>query len=213
MNPIYQYIIYGLVIFVLLGILGYKIYRVYQERGAIKFSKDLGESFKFTKNDKEEISDDEEINEIRVPKQAELNLSDENDGKFIVIHLSANVGKLLELEILQQKLFANDLVFKNGYFESSDTSFHKGFRILNTEEPGTFLDSKPIKMMSIVLHLRGQRNVSSTFDKMLNLARNIAQTFDMKLLDENFNSISDQTIGSYKNLANDVDLRAGPYAN
>lgn len=48
---------------------------------------------------------------------------------------------------------------------------------------------------------------------MLKLARNIAQTFDMKLLDENFNSISDQTIGSYKNLANDVDLRAGPYAN
>ena len=55
--------------------------------------------------------------------------------------------------------------------------------------------------------------MSSTFDKMLKLARNIAQTFDMKLLDENFNSISDQTIGSYKNLANDVDLRAGPYAN
>ena len=88
MNPIYQYIIYAIFALILLGILSYKLYKIYQERGDIKLSKNLGDSFNFFKKEESSDGTEEEVNEVRTPKQAELNLTDENDGKFIVLHLS-----------------------------------------------------------------------------------------------------------------------------
>ena len=213
MNPIYQYIIYAIFALILLGILSYKLYKIYQERGDIKLSKNLGDSFNFFK--KEESSDgaEEEVNEVRTPKQAELNLTDENDGKFIVLHLAAKLDNQPDLDLIKQKLSVNDLVFKDGYFESEDSSNHKGFKILNGEQPGTFSEDMPISLMTIVLHLKGQRNVTKTFDQMLSIGRKISESFEMKLLDDNFNSLSEQTISNYKDTASKVDLKTGSYVS
>ena len=130
MNPLYQYIIYAILVFIIIGILSFKLYKIYQERGNIKLSKNLGENFNFFSKDPKKI-DDEEVNEVRTPKQAELNLIDENEGKFIVLHLAAKLENKPELDLIKQKLAVNDLVFKDGYFESEDNSNFKGFKILN----------------------------------------------------------------------------------
>ena len=213
MNPIYQYIIYAIFALILFGILSYKLYKIYQERGDIKLSKNLGDSFNFFK--KEESSDgaEEEVNEVRTPKQAELNLTDENDGKFIVLHLAAKLDNQPDLDLIKQKLSVNDLVFKDGYFESEDSSNHKGFKILNGEQPGRFNEDMAISLMTIVLHLKGQRNVTKTFDQMLSIGRKISESFEMKLLDDNFNSLSEQTISNYKDTASKVDLKTGSYVS
>lgn len=213
MNPIYQYIIYAIFALILLGILSYKLYKIYQERGDIKLSKNLGDSFNFFK--KEESSDgaEEEVNEVRTPKQAELNLTDENDGKFIVLHLAAKIDNQPDFDLIKQKLSVNDLVFKDGYFESEDSSNHKGFKILNGEQPGRFSEDMAISLMTIVLHLKGQRNVTKTFDQMLSIGRKISESFEMKLLDDNFNSLSEQTISNYKDTASKVDLKTGSYVS
>ena len=213
MNPIYQYIIYAIFALILLGILSYKLYKIYQEKGDIKLSKNLGDSFNFFK--KEESSDgaEEEVNEVRTPKQAELNLTDENDGKFIVLHLAAKIDNQPDFDLIKQKLSVNDLVFKDGYFESEDSSNHKGFKILNGEQPGTFSEDMAISLMTIVLHLKGQRNVTKTFDQMLSIGRKISESFEMKLLDDNFNSLSEQTISNYKDTASKVDLKTGSYVS
>ena len=127
MNPLYQYIIYAILVFIIIGILSFKLYKIYQERGNIKLSKKLGENFNFFIKDPKKI-DDEEVNEVRTPKQAELNLIDENEGKFIVLHLAAKLENKPELDLIKQKLAVNDLVFKDGYFESEDNSNFKGFK-------------------------------------------------------------------------------------
>lgn len=212
MNPLYQYIIYAILVFIIIGILSFKLYKIYQERGDIKFSKKLGENFNFFSKDPKK-TEGEEVNEVRTPKQAELNLIDENEGKFIVLHLAAKLENKPELDLIKQKLAVNDLVFKDGYFESEDNSNFKGFKILNGEKPGMFEENDPISLMTIVLHLKGQRNATKTFDQMLSIGRKIAQSFDMKLLDDNFNSLSEQTISNYRDTANKVDLKTGSYVS
>ena len=131
MNPLYQYIIYAILALVIIGIISFKLYKIYQERGEIKLSKELGENFKFFNKESKKVDVEEEVNEIRTPKQAELNLIDENEGKFIVLHLAAQLENKPELDLIKQKLAVNDLIFKDGYFESEDNSNNKGFKILN----------------------------------------------------------------------------------
>jgi len=213
LNPIYQYIVYAIFALILLSILSYKLYRLYQERSNIKLSKNIGGSFKFfeKKDSTEDI--EEEINEIRVPRQPELNLVDENEGKLIVLHLAAKIDKKPELELIKQKLSLNDMVYKDGYFESIDSNNHKGFKILNGEEPGKFDELKNISLISVVLHLKGQRNVTKTFDEMLKLGRKISEAFDMKLMDDSFNSLSEQTISNYRDTASKIDLQTGSYVS
>ena len=213
MNPIYQYIIYAIFALILLGILSYKLYQVYQERGNIKLSKNLGDSFNFFKKEESTEIVEEEVNEVRTPKQAELNLTDENEGKIIVLHLAAKLDKKPELDLIKQKLSVNDLVYRDGYFESEDSTNNKGFKILNGEQPGKFSENMTISLMTIVLHLKGQRNVTKTFDQMLSIGRKLSEAFEMKLLDDDFNSLSEQTISNYKDTASKVDLKTGSYVS
>jgi FtsZ-interacting cell division protein ZipA len=213
LNPLYQYIIYAILALVIIGIISYKLYKIYQERGEIKLSKELGENFKFFNKESKKVDVEEEVNEIRTPKQAELNLIDENEGKFIVLYLAAQLENKPELDLIKQKLAVNDLIFKDGYFESEDNSNNRGFRIINREQPGVFEENEPISLMAIVLHLKGQRNVTKTFDQMLLIGRKISESFDMKLLDDNFNSLSEQTISNYRDTASKVDLKTGSYVS
>ncbi len=213
MNPLYQYIIYAILALVIIGIISYKLYKIYQERGEIKLSKELGENFKFFNKESKKVDVEQEVNEIRTPKQAELNLIDENEGKFIVLYLAAQLENKPELDLIKQKLAVNDLIFKDGYFESEDNSNNRGFRIINREQPGVFEENEPISLMAIVLHLKGQRNVTKTFDQMLLIGRKISESFDMKLLDDNFNSLSEQTISNYRDTASKVDLKTGSYVS
>ena len=213
MNPLYQYIIYAILALIIIGIISFKLYKIYQERGEIKLSNKLGENFKFFKQESEKIDAEQEINEIRTPKQAELNLIDENEGKFIVLHLAAKTENKPELDLIKQKLAVNNLIFKDGYFESADSSNNRGFKIINREQPGVFEENELISLMAIVLHLKGQRNVIKTFDQMLLIGRKLSETFDMKLLDDNFNSLSEQTISNYRDTASKLDLKTGSYVN
>ena len=102
MNPLYQYIIYAIFALILLGILSYKLYKIYQERGNIKLSKNLGDSFNFFKKEASAEIIEEEVNEVRTPKQPELKLTDENEGKFIVLHLAAKLDNQPELDLIKQ---------------------------------------------------------------------------------------------------------------
>ena len=142
-----------------------------------------------------------------------MNLIDENEGKFIVLHLAAKTDNKPELDLIKQKLAVNDLIFKDGYFESADSSNNRGFKILNREQPGVFEENELISLMAIVLHLKGQRNVIKTFDQMLSIGRKLSESFDMKLLDDNFNSLSEQTISNYRDTASKLDLKTGSYVN
>ena len=55
-----------------------------------------------------------------------------------MLHLTAKLENKPMLDLIKQKLAVNDLIFKDGYFESKDSSNHKGFKILNGEKPGLF---------------------------------------------------------------------------
>ena len=87
------------------------------------------------------------------------------------------------------------------------------FLVINGEEPGIFSEEKEISLVTIVLHLKGQKNVLKTFEQMLNLARNLSTSFDMKLLDDQFNSISDQTIKNYQDQATEIDIKMNSYVS
>ena len=213
MNPIYQYIIYAIFALILLGILAYKLYKTYQERGDIKLSKNLGDRFKFLKKEEAEEKNEQEVNEIRVPKQAELNLIDENEGKLIVLHLAAKLDKKPKLEVIKQKLQVNEIIYKDGYFESEDSANNQGFKILNGEVPGKFDGLETVSFLTVVLHLKGQRNVMKTFDEMLKVSRKVAEAFEMKLLDDNDNPLTEQTINNYRDTANKIDLKTGSYVS
>ena len=213
MNPLYQYIIYAVLALIILGIISFKLYKIYKERGEIKLSNELIRNFKFFNRETKKSDTEEEVNEIRTPKQAELNLIDENEGKFIILHLAAKLDNRPQLDLIKQKLAVNDLIFKDGYFESEDNTNNKGFKILNGEKPGMFHEDNLITLMTIVLHLKGQRNVTKTFDQMLLIGRKISESFDMKLLDDNFNSLSEQTISNYRDTASKVDLKTGSYVS
>ena len=76
-----------------------------------------------------------------------------------------------------------------------------------------FSEEKEISLVTIVLHLKGQKNVLKTFEQMLNLARNLSTSFDMKLLDDQFNSISDQTIKNYQDQATEIDIKMNSYVS
>ena len=47
LNPLYQYIIYAILALVIVGIISFKLYKIYQERGEIKLSKELGKILSF----------------------------------------------------------------------------------------------------------------------------------------------------------------------
>ena len=55
--------------------------------------------------------------------------------------------------------------------------------------------------------------MTKTFDQMLSIGRKISESFDMKLLDDNFNSLSEQTISNYRDTASKVDLKTGSYVS
>ena len=154
-----------------------------------------------------------EVNEIRVPKQAELNLPDENEDNFMVLYLQSKIDARPNFDLLKTKMFSNGLTFKDGYFMSSGNNKIPGFKVLNMEEPGIFDENKDISLIAIGLHLKGQKDVAKTFEQMIDIGKNLERSFDMKLLDESFNKITDQTIGNYKENANAIDLKSGSYAN
>ena len=185
-----------------------------QNGTAIRFSKILNKN-----NDSNNINgsvnkqNSDEVNEIRVPQQAELNLPDENEDKFMILYLQSKIDARPNFDLLKTKMFSNGLTLKDGYFVSSGNKKIPGFKVLNMEEPGTFHENKDISLIAIGLHLKGQKDVAKTFEQMIDLGKNLERSFDMKLLDESFNKITDQTIGNYKENANAIDLKSGSYAN
>ena len=185
-----------------------------QNGTAIRFSKILNKN-----NDSNNIDgsvnkqNSDEVNEIRVPQQAELNLPDENEDKFMILYLQSKIDARPNFDLLKTKMFSNGLTLKDGYFVSSGNNKIPGFKVLNMEEPGTFDENKDISLIAIGLHLKGQKDVAKTFEQMIDLGKNLERSFDMKLLDESFNKITDQTIGNYKENANAIDLKSGSYAN
>jgi FtsZ-interacting cell division protein ZipA len=84
---------------------------------------------------------------------------------------------------------------------------------LNGEKPGKFDELKTISLLTLVLHLKGQRNVTKTFDEMLKLGRKISEAFDMQLLDDDFNALSEQSISNYRETTNNIDLKTGAYVS
>ena len=213
MNPLYEYLIYLLLGLTIGGIIILKLLDIYKKRDDIQISKDLREKkkAKVKQSLESETGKAEEINEVRVPRQGELDLPDVNEGKFIVLHLKAKLDNKPSFELLKQKITANGLDYKRGYFENPGKNSRPSFLVLNGEEPATFSDNSEIKVITIALHLKGQRNVEKTFNNMLELGKSIADAWDMKLCDENFNTISEQRISEYKNEAHEVDLKNGSY--
>tara|TARA_B100000405_G_scaffold147259_1_gene102884 strand:+ start:942 stop:1583 length:642 start_codon:yes stop_codon:yes gene_type:complete len=185
-----------------------------QNNNGIRFSKILNkDSDPANLNGSGKKTLNEEVNEIRVPKQAELDLPDENEDNFIILYLQSKIDARPNFDSLKTKMFSNGLTLKDGYFESSAKNKIPGFKVLNMEEPGIFDEKKDISLIAIGLHLKGQKDVAKTFDQMIDLGKNLERSFDMKLLDESFNKITDQTIGNYKENANAIDLKLGSYAN
>jgi len=213
LNPLYEYLIYLVLGLTIGGIIVLKLIDIYKKRDDIQISKDLREKkkAKLKESLESETGKAEEINEVRVPRQAELDLPDANEGKFIVLHLKAKLDNKPSFELLKQKITANGLDYKRGYFENPGKNSRPSFLVLNGEEPATFSDNSEIKVITIALHLKGQRNVEKTFNNMLELGKSIADAWDMKLCDENFNTISEQRISEYKNEAHEVDLKNGSY--
>ncbi|MDA1056869.1 MAG: hypothetical protein O3A58_03450, partial [Proteobacteria bacterium] len=60
-----------------------------------------------------------------------------------------------------------------------------------------------------LLPLKGQNNILKVFENMITLARNLATSFEMKLLDDDFNPVSDQTVANYKERAAELDINLG----
>ena len=173
MNPLYEYLIYLVLGLTIGGIIVLKLIDIYKKRDDIQISKDLREKkkAKLKQSLESETGKAEEINEVRVPRQGELDLPDANEGKFIVLHLKAKLDNKPSFELLKQKITANGLDFKNGYFENPGKNSTPSFLVLNGEEPATFSDNAEVKVITIALHLKGQRNVEKTFNKMLELGR------------------------------------------
>ena len=81
-----------------------------------------------------------------MPRQGELDLPDANEGKFIVLHLKAKLDNKPSFELLKQKITANGLDYKNGYFENPGKNSAPSFLVLNGEEPATFSDNAEVKV-------------------------------------------------------------------
>ena len=213
MNSAYGYIFLLIGIAILIVAISFWLAKS-QNNNGIRFSKILNkDSDPANLNGSGKKTLNEEVNEIRVPKQAELDLPDENEDNFIILYLQSKIDARPNFDSLKTKMFSNGLTLKDGYFESSAKNKIPGFKVLNMEEPGTFDEKKDISLIAIGLHLKGQKDVAKTFDQMIDLGKNLERSFDMKLLDESFNKITDQTIGNYKENANAIDLKLGSYAN
>ena len=213
MNSTYGYIFLLIGIAILIVAISFWLAKS-QSNNGIRFSKILNkDSDPANLNGSGKKTLNEEVNEIRVPKQAELDLPDENEDNFIILYLQSKIDARPNFDSLKTKMFSNGLTLKDGYFESSAKNKIPGFKVLNMEEPGTFDEKKDISLIAIGLHLKGQKDVAKTFDQMIDLGKNLERSFDMKLLDESFNKITDQTIGNYKENANAIDLKLGSYAN
>ncbi len=185
-----------------------------QNGATIKFSNLLNENaFKKNINKTENKLTSDEVNEIRPPKQVELDFPDENEDNFMILYLQSKIDAKLNFDLLKSKMLSNGLAFKNGYFESSANDKIPGFKVINMEEPGIFDEKKDISLLAIGLHLKRQKDVAKTLELMIDLGKNLERSFEMKLLDESFNKITDQTIGNYKENANAIDLKSGSYAN
>ena len=213
MNSAYGYIFLLIGIAILIVAISFWLVKS-QNNNGIRFSKILNkDSDPANLNGSGKKTLNEEVNEIRVPKQAELDLPDENEDNFIILYLQSKIDARPNFDSLKTKMFSNGLTLKDGYFESSAKNKIPGFKVLNMEEPGIFDEKKDISLIAIGLHLKGQKDVAKTFDQMIDLGKNLERSFDMKLLDESFNKITDQTIGNYKENANAIDLKLGSYAN
>ncbi len=213
MNSTYGYIFLLIGIAILIVAISFWLAKS-QNNNGIRFSKILNkDSDPANLNGSGKKTLNEEVNEIRVPKQAELDLPDENEDNFIILYLQSKIDARPNFDSLKTKMFSNGLTLKDGYFESSAKNKIPGFKVLNMEEPGIFDEKKDISLIAIGLHLKGQKDVAKTFDQMIDLGKNLERSFDMKLLDESFNKITDQTIGNYKENANAIDLKLGSYAN
>ena len=213
MNSLYDYLFLLIGLGILIIAISFLIAKS-QNYNAINFSKILGNySDPLQSNKGEEINQKNDINEIRVPRQGELELPDENDDKFMILYLQSKIDARPNLDLLKTKMHASGLTFKDGYFESLANNKMPGYKVVNMEEPGTFDDERNISLIAIGLHLKGQKDVAKTLDKMISLGKNLERSFDMKLLDESFNKVTDQTIGNYKENANAIDLKSGSYAN
>ena len=213
MNSAYGYIFLLIGIAILIVAISFWLVKL-QNNNGIRFSKILNkDSDPANLNGSGKKILNEEVNEIRVPKQAELDLPDENEDNFIILYLQSKIDARPNFDLLKTKMFSNGLALKDGYFQSSAKNKIPGFKVLNMEEPGIFDEKKDISLIAIALHLKGQKDVAKTFDQMIDLGKNLERSFDMKLLDESFNKITDQTIGNYKENANAIDLKLGSYAN
>jgi len=213
LNSAYGYIFLLIGIAILIVAISFWLVKS-QNNNGIRFSKILNKDSDPTNlNGSGKKTLNEEINEIRLPKQAELDLPDENEDNFIILYLQSKIDARPNFDSLKTKMFSNGLTLKDGYFESSAKNKIPGFKVVNMEEPGIFDEKKDISLIAIGLHLKGQKDVAKTFDQMIDLGKNLERSFDMKLLDESFNKITDQTIGNYKENANAIDLKLGSYAN
>ena len=174
----------------------------------LKFSKGLDKSPTDQENDNTEL---ESKNEIRQPTQGEFNLDDPNELKYLSIHLLAKQQKQPEFGLLETKIIANGLTYQDSkkVFLKVDSNNKVLFYIVNGEGDGVLNQESNISLVTFVLPLQGQRNILKIFEDMIALARNIASSFEMKLLDDNFNSMSDQTITNYKERAAEIDINYG----
>ena len=213
MNSLYVYILILIGIGILIIAILFLVEKSRNNNG-IKFSKILNKEVD-PNNSKESENElqNNEVNEIRVPKQAELDLPDENEDNFMILYLQSKIDSKPNLDSLKTKMFSKGLTLKDGYFESSAKNKVPGFKVLNMEEPGIFNEQNDISLIAIGLHLKGQKDVAKTLNQMIDLGKNLEESFDMKLLDESFNKVTEQTIGNYKENANAIDLKSGSYAN
>ena len=190
-------------------LIGVRIKKVYFPKNKIKISNDL----KGTSQNSDKHLSEEIVNAVRAPKQGEFALNDPNENRYISIHLASKIDEKPPLQLLKTKITASGLKYHDGFFEQNVGSSFGGFLVINGEEPGIFSEDKEISLVTIVLHLKGQKNVLKTFEQMLNLARNLSTSFDMKLLDDQFNSISDQTIKNYQDQATEIDIKMNSYVS
>ena len=208
MNPLYWYILYTLLGLVLIAVAAYLIRKKVSTSNKLKFSKDLDNS---STNQESENTQEESKNEIRQPTQGEFDLDDPNELKYLSIHLLAKQERQPEFELLQTKVIANGLNYQDSkkVFVKVDSSQKVLFYIVNGEGDGVLNQESNISLVTFVLPLQGQKNILKIFEDMIALARNLASSFEMKLLDDDFNSMSDQTITNYKERAAEIDINLG----
>ena len=181
----------------LIAVAAYLIRKKVSTSNKLKFSKDLDN---ISTDQESENTQPESKNEIRQPTQGEFDLDDPNELKYLSIHLLAKQEKQPEFELLQTKIIANGLTYQDNkkVFVKVDSNHKVLFYIVNGEGDGVLNQESNISLVTFVLPLQGQKNILKIFEDMIALARNLASSFEMKLLDDDFNSMSDQTITNYK---------------